>query len=259
MTAEQPLTDFFGDHLKELRQRVLVVFCTIVLATAVSYYFSRTVAFFLIQPVFKAAPEVEGLVYTHLTEAFISYLKVSVLLGVAVSFPVACYQLWMFVAPGMKRREKKTSLTVSFWATALFVGGGLFAYFIALPQILSFMMGIPGPEVKASLRLDSYLTFVARTVIAFGLSFEIPFLMVAAGRTGLAGRGYFVEKRWISYAVILVLAFLLVAGDVFGAVLLALPLFALYEAGILLMLLMCREVKEDGKGDEVAGEDNPER
>lgn len=255
MTAEKPLGEFFGNHLKELRRRVLTVFGTIVVATGVSYYFSRAIAFFLIQPVFRAAPEVKGLVYTHLTEAFVSYLKVSVLFGVAVSFPIICYELWMFVAPGMKRGEKKTALTVSFWATSLFLGGGIFAYFIALPQILSFMMGIPGPEVKASLRFDSYLTFVARTVIAFGLSFEIPFLMVAAGRTGLAGRRYFVEKRWVSYGVILVLAFLLVAGDVIGAVMLALPLFALYEAGILLMFLMCRKAGEDEEGEGQDGED----
>jgi sec-independent protein translocase protein TatC len=244
MSNENNLPDFLGVHFKELRKRVLVVFCTVLSFTALAYYFSSPLAAYLISPIFRAAPGIKGLVYTHLTEAFVSYLKVAVLAGVAASFPVACYQLWMFVAPGLSRREKKMALTVSFWATSLFLGGIIFAYFVALPEILSFLMNSAGPQLQANPRFDSYLTFVARTVIAFGLAFEIPFLMVAAGRTGLVPRKYFVEKRWISYGAILVLAFLLVAGDMLGTLLLALPLIALYEIGILMTILLCRKPVE---------------
>lgn len=245
MGAENPLAEFFGDHLKELRQRVLVVFCAVLLFSATAYYFAESIAFYLIQPILSAAPEIKGLVYTHLTEAFISYLKVAVLAGLVASFPVACYELWMFVGPGLKRKERRTALVVSFWATSLFLGGALFAYFVALPEILAFLMKAAGPQLQAKPRLDSYLTFVARTVIAFGLAFEIPFLMVAAGRTGLVARRYFVEKRWISYGGILVAAFLLTGGDPLGAVLLALPLAALYETGIIMTMLFCRKKVED--------------
>lgn len=245
MSAENPLIDLSATHLKELRQRVLVVFSSVLFFTAIAYYFSRPIAAYLIQPIFRASPEIEGLVYTHLTEAFVSYLKVAVLTGVAASFPVACYELWMFVAPGLRKREKRKALTISFWATSLFMGGILFAYFVALPEILSFLMDSAGAQLLAKPRLDSYLTFVARTVIAFGLAFEIPFLMVAAGRTGLVSRKYFVEKRWISYGAILVLAFLLVAGDLLGAILLALPLIALYEIGIVMTVLLCRQKSDD--------------
>ena len=246
MTPENPLPDFFGDHFKELRHRVLVVFCSVLLFTAIAYYFSRPIAAYLIQPIFSASPEIEGLVYTHLTEAFVSYLKVAVLAGIAASFPIACYELWMFVAPGLSRREKMMALTVSFWATFLFLGGIIFAYFVALPEVLSFLMDSAGTQLEAKPRFDSYLTFVARTVIAFGLAFEIPFLMVAASRTGLVPQKYFVEKRWISYGAILVLAFLLVVGDLLGAILLALPLIALYEMGIVMTVLFCRR-KVDGQ------------
>ena len=245
MTVEKQLPDFLGKHFKELRQRVLIVFCSVLFFTAVAYYFSRPIAAYLIQPIFRAAPEMKGLVYTHLTEAFVSYLKVAVLAGIAASFPVACYELWMFVAPGLKRREKRTALTITFWASSLFLGGIFFGYFVALPEVLSFLMDSAGSQVEAKPRLDSYLTFVARTIIAFGLAFEIPFLMVAAGRTGLVSRKYFVEKRWISYGAILVLAFLLAAGDLLGAVLLAMPLIVLYEMGVLMMVVFCRK-KVDG-------------
>jgi sec-independent protein translocase protein TatC len=240
MAAETPLPDFLGKHFKELRRRVLVVFCAVLSFTAVAYYFSEPIAAYLIRPIFQAAPEVKGLVYTHLTEAFVSYLKVAVLVGIAGSFPIVCYEVWMFVAPGLRRREKITALTIAFLATGLFLGGVLFAYFVALPEVLAFLMNSAGPQLAAMPRLDAYLTFVARTVIAFGLAFEIPFLMVAAGRTGLVPRKYFVEKRWLSYGVILALAFLLVAGEPLGAILLALPLIVLYEVGLLLTGLLCR-------------------
>ncbi len=244
MAAANHLSGLSGAHLKELRQRVLVVFCAVLFFTAVAYYFSRPITAYLVQPIFRASPEIKGLIYTHLTEAFVSYLKVAVLAGLAASFPVVCYQLWMFVAPGLRRREKRTALIISFWATFLFLGGVFFGYFVALPEVLSFLMDSAGAQLAAKPRFDSYLTFVARTVIAFGLAFEIPFLMVAAGRTGIVRRKYFIEKRWISYGAILVLAFLLVAGDPLGAILLALPLIALYEMGILMTLLLCRQ-KDD--------------
>ncbi|MDF1578311.1 MAG: twin-arginine translocase subunit TatC [Desulfurivibrionaceae bacterium] len=240
MDAENPLPRFLDGHLRELRRRVLVVFVSVVGCTALAYYFSRPIAAYLIQPIFAASLEVEGLIYTNLTEAFVGYLKVAVLVGVAASFPVGCYELWMFVAPGLRGREKKVALTVSFWATLLFLAGMVFAYFVALPEILTFLLKSAGPQLEAKPRFDSYLTFTVRTAIAFGLAFEIPFLMVAAGRTGLVERRYFVEKRWLSYGAILILAFLLAAGDLLGAVLLALPLIVLYEVGVLLMILFYR-------------------
>lgn len=249
MAAANPLAGLSAEHFTELRKRVTIVFCSVLAFTAVAYYFSRPITAYLIQPVFQAAPDMKGLVYTNLTEAFISYLKVAVLVGLATSFPVVCYELWMFVAPGLKKREKAIALIVSFWATFLFVGGALFGYFVALPEVLAFLMDSAGPQLDAMPRFDSYLTFVARTVIAFGLAFEIPFLMVAAGRTGIVPRKYFTEKRWISYGAILLLAFLLVAGDPLGAILLALPLIALYEVGILMTLLFCRSKTPENNSD----------
>lgn len=245
MTSENQAADFLGVHFKELRDRVLVVFLSVLIFTAIAYYFSESISIYLIRPIFIASPGLKGLVYTHLTEAFVGYIKVAVLVGIAASFPVACYELWMFVAPGLSRREKIMALTVSFWATFLFVGGIVFAYFVALPEVLSFLMNSAGAQLEAKPRFDSYLTFVVRTVVTFGLAFEIPFLMVAAGRTGLVARKYFVEKRWISYGVIAGLAFLLVAGDLLGALLLALPLIVLYEIGIGMTVLLCRHKDAD--------------
>lgn len=224
-------------HLVELRQRLMVSFGAIFLFAALSYAFAEHIARFFMTPLFLASPTLIKLVYTNLTEAFITYLKLSLLLGVICSIPVLLYELWMFAAPGLHANEKKTVLTVVFWASLLFAAGAGFAFFIVLPQALHFFIGFANPQLTALPKLSSYLTFVARTSLAFGLAFEIPFLMVAAVKIGWVRRTYFAARRKYFYPAILLLAFLLAAGDIMAAVLLCLPLFALYESGILIIRL----------------------
>jgi len=239
-------------HLEELRKRVLFAFGSIFFFTVLAYFFAEQIARFFMIPLFSAQPELIKLVYTNLTEAFIAYLKLSLLIGVIFSIPVLIYQLWMFIAPGLHSNEKKTVMAVVFWATMLFTGGACFAFFIVLPQILHFFMGFSNPQLIPLPKLSGYLTFVARTSLAFGLAFEIPFLMVAAAKIGWVSHNYFPTKRKFFYLAILVLSILLAAGDLMAAILLCLPLFALYEAGILVIRLFTGEKKEDtSDADEV--------
>ncbi len=239
-----PLASHFSLHLRELRRRVSISFAAVFLAAAVAYFFSRPLSQLLMVPLFSASSELTGLVYTNLTEAFISYLKISVLVGLTAAFPVILYQAWMFVAPGLHKNEKKLVLTIVFWATSLFTFGVCFAYFAVMPRTLAFLMSFAGENLEALPKMDSYLTFIIRTSLAFGLSFEIPFLMVAAGKTGVVAQDYFIRQRVYFYLAILVLAFLLTAGDLFSALLLAIPLFGLYELGIVVMkIFLWRKVK----------------
>ncbi len=229
------LSEYFSIHLHELRRRVLVAFCTVFAFSVLAYVFSEDVAHFFMNPLRQARPDIARLVYTNLTEAFVCYLKVSLLVGVILGFPVLCYQLWMFVAPGLLSHEKKVAVKVTFWGSLLFIAGALFAYFVVLPEALGFLMDTGGNAIEALPKLDSYLTFVARLSLAMGLAFEIPFLMVAAGKTGIVAKEKFIRQRMYYYIAILILSFLLAGGDVFSAVLVAFPLFGLYEAGILIM------------------------
>jgi len=228
-------------HLEELRQRLLVSFGSIFLFAALSYFFAEQIARFFMTPLFSAQPEVIKLVYTNLTEAFITYLKLSLLVGIIFSIPVLIYEFWMFIAPGLHANERKTVLAVVFWATLLFCAGAYFAFFIVLPQVLTFFMGFANPELTPLPKLSGYLTFVARTSLAFGLAFEIPFLMVAAAKIGWVRRNYFSKQRKYFYPAILILSVLLAAGDFVAAILLCLPLFALYEAGILIIRLFTKK------------------
>jgi sec-independent protein translocase protein TatC len=225
--------DHFRPHHEELRKRIIRIIAAVFLCTFVAYLGKDYIAAFCMQPLFKAAPELEKLVYTKLTEAFISYIKLSLLTGILISFPYILFQIWMFISPGLLAGEKKTARRVVLWATFLFLGGACFSFFIALPKILSFFMSYAGPNLTPMPKFGLYLTFVGRMVLAFGLAFEIPFLMVMASRTGLVAPHYFSKKRTWFYIAIMVLSFLLATGELTATVLLCLPLFLLYEAGIL--------------------------
>lgn len=223
----------FRPHHQELKQRLLRCVLVLVLTSTVAYLCKDQLAAWCIEPLYRAYPQLTKLVYTKLTEAFLSYLKLSLLAGLIVSLPFMLYQLWLFVAPGLTEKEKRAIRTILAWATVLFSGGALFAYFVALPRMLHFFMSYAGPTLIPKLKLGLYLSFTARMVLAFGLAFEIPFLMVMASRTGLIKASYFRSKRLAFSLAIIVLAFLLTSGDPTATVLVALPLFALYEAGIL--------------------------
>ena len=223
----------FRPHHQELKQRLLRCVLVLVLTSTVAYFGKDQLAAWCIEPLSRAYPQFGKLVYTKLTEAFLSYLKLSLLAGLIVALPFMLYQLWLFVAPGLTEKEKRTIRTILAWATLLFSGGALFAYFVALPRMLHFFMSYAGPTLIPKLKLGLYLGFTARMVLAFGLAFEIPFLMVMASRTGLIKASYFRSKRLAFSLAIIVLAFLLTSGDPTATVLVALPLFALYEAGIL--------------------------
>jgi sec-independent protein translocase protein TatC len=232
-------------HLKELRQRLIVSLVSVVLFGALSYVFAEQIARFFMTPLFLASPDLIKLVYTSLPEAFITYLKLSLLSGLTLSVPILLYEIWMFTAPGLHADEKKTVLTVVFWATLLFAAGAGFAFFIVLPRVLHFFMGFANPQLTPLPKLSGYLTFVARTSLALGLAFEIPFLMVVAVRVSWVGRGYFAANRKYFYLVILLLAVLLAAGDLTAAVLLCLPLFGLYECGVLISRLFAGKTPGD--------------
>jgi len=235
-------------HLEELRQRLLVSFGAVFLFGAVSYFFAEEIARLFMTPLFLASPNLVKLVYTNLTEAFITYLKLSLLIGIIFSVPVLLYELWMFVAPGLHANEKKIVIAVVFWATLLFAAGAVFAFFVILPRALHFFMGFSNPQLTPLPKLGGYLTFVARTSLAFGLAFEIPFLMVAAAKVGWVKRNYFSIKRKYAYLVMLLFSILLGAGDLMAAILLCLPLFALYESGIIIIRLFTREPDKEKAG-----------
>jgi sec-independent protein translocase protein TatC len=220
-------------HQEELRKRLIRCCLAIVLTSAIAYLFKDHIAAWCMRPLYLAYPQLGKLVYTKLTEAFISYLTLSLLVGLAASFPFVLYQIWLFISPGLLDQEKQLIRRIVLWATLLFAGGASFAFFIILPRMLHYFMSYASPTLTPMLKLGLYLTFTARMVLAFGIAFEIPFLMVMAVRSGLLSSDHFRKKRTYFYIAIVVLSFLLTTGELTATTLLSFPLFALYEAGII--------------------------
>ncbi|MGW8161298.1 MAG: twin-arginine translocase subunit TatC, partial [Desulfobulbales bacterium] len=160
--------EHFAPHHQELRKRLVRCFLSIIVASCLAYLFVDQIVEFFMMPLFSAYPALEKLVYTKLTEAFITYLKLSLLLGIIMSFPVIVYQSWMFVAPGLLDHERRLVQMIVFWSTFLFACGALFSFFIVLPRMLAFFMSYAGAKLQPLPRLGLYLTFVARMVLAFG-------------------------------------------------------------------------------------------
>ena len=227
------LLEQFAPHARELRQRLIRSVIAITLGATLAYLSIDRITGLCMHPLFVAYPQLQHLVYTKLTEAFISYIKLSLLIGVLLTFPYLLYQIWMFISPGLLDHERRMARQIIFWASLLFAGGVLFAFFIALPRILLFFMAYTDHDLKPMIKLGGYLTFVGRMVLTFGLAFEIPFIMVMSSRTGLVPPDHFRKKRTWFYISIVILAFILAAGDIMATTLLAVPLFGLYETGIL--------------------------
>ncbi len=239
--------EHFRPHHEELRKRLIRIFLAITVCTVVAYLFIDQLAGFCTRPLFLADPELKTLVYTKLTEAFISYIKLALLVGIITSFPYLLYQIWMFVSPGLLDNEKRIARRIIFWASGLFAAGALFSFFIVLPKTLAFFMSYAGTNLEPMPKLGLYLTFVARMVLAFAIAFEIPFLMVMASATGLVKHGHFTSKRKYFYIAIVILSFLLTAGDITATVLLSFPLFALYESGIIAGRVFSGKNKEESE------------
>ncbi len=229
-TLESGLS-FFRPHHQELRRRLCIILGGMVACSAIAYCFAEPLAKLCIAPLLGASSLVGKLVYTSLPEAFIAYLKIAVFAGIIGSMPLTLYQIWAFIAPGLHRREKRTTLTITFWASLLFTAGAGFSFFIALPQLLKYFMSYVSNGLVPLPKFGTYLQFVAKMTIGVGFAFEIPFLMIMARKTEIIKGDYFKKKRSWSYAIITVGTFFLSSGDLAATTLLSLPLFLFYEAG----------------------------
>jgi sec-independent protein translocase protein TatC len=231
--VRQPITE----HLEELRSRLiraLVAFCA---GTAVCYNFSAGIYRLLIRPVTDALPPDSHLVFTELTEAFLTYFKLALWGGFVLSSPVIFYQAWRFVSPGLFRKERRLMGTFAAWSTLGLAAGMCFAYFVAIPSIMTFLFSfgrsvvLPMPSMKESLSL------VLRLLLIFGVMFELPLVLYLAGRGGILPAASL--RKWRKGAVLgaLLLSAVLTPADAVSQVLVSIPLYALYEAGILLCAL----------------------
>lgn len=229
--TRQPLFE----HLVELRKRLLISLGALVAAFALCLYFARPIFAVLVQPLLAAG---EGrLIYTDVFEAFFAEVKVALFSALMICFPVFAIQLWRFVAPGLYAREKRAFLPFLLLTPLFFAAGAAFAYFIAMPWALHFLLGfqgqVGGVHQEALPAVGNYLSFVTRFLFGFGVAFLLPILLMILERAGLVTREQLASKRRYAIVAAFAVAAVLTPPDAVSQFMLAIPLYALYELAII--------------------------
>ncbi len=234
---EMPLLE----HLAELRRRLIWSGLTFIVAFVVCYHFAPKIYEFLAAPLahaMEARGEKPQLIYTALFEAFFTYVKVAAFAAAFVSFPVVAGQLWLFVAPGLYKREKRAMLPFLVVTPILFFAGGALAYYVFFPVawkfFLSFQTTGTGTDVQIQLmaKVSDYLNVVMKLIFAFGLSFELPVLLTLLGRVGIISSAGLKKYRRYSYVGCFILAAVMAPPDVPSQCLMAGLLMLLFEISV---------------------------
>jgi sec-independent protein translocase protein TatC len=225
----------FTAHLGELRNRLIVSFVAVGLGFAIAYAFSNELFEWLVRPLVKVLPPGDKLVFTALPEAFFIYLKVSLIAGIVLASPVIFYELWMFVAPGLHQKEKRFVLPFVLISSGLFIGGSLFGYYVVFPVGFKFLAGFATENIKALPSIQLYLNFCLKLLLGFGLVFELPVLAFFLGKAGILNSKMMAANRRVAVLLIFVVAAVVTPPDVVSQILLAVPLYGLYEISILIV------------------------
>ncbi|GAA4034846.1 twin-arginine translocase subunit TatC [Sphingomonas rosea] len=229
--TKQPLFD----HLVELRRRLLVSLAALVAAFMLCLYFAKPIFGLLVQPLLAAG---QGkLIYTDVFEAFFTEVKVALFAALMLCFPVFATQIWRFVAPGLYVKEKKAFLPFLVMTPFFFAAGALFAYFVAMPWALKFLLSfegnVGGVEQEALPGVGNYLSFVTRFLFGFGVAFLTPVLLMILERAGIVTREQLAAKRRHAIVACAAVSAVLTPPDAVSMLLLLVPLYALYEFAIL--------------------------
>ncbi|KPF61955.1 twin-arginine translocase subunit TatC [Porphyrobacter sp. AAP60] len=238
------------DHLIELRTRVIRALLALAVGFGACLYFADDILGFLVWPLKQAFPDGEGqLIFTKLPEVFFVELKVALFAGFMVSFPLIANQLWAFVAPGLYAREKKAFLPFLLATPVLFLGGASLAYFVVMPTAFKFFLGFGGEtggmQVQALPSAGEYLGLVMQFILAFGLTFLLPVLLLLLHRAGIITRAQMAGARRYVIVAIFAIAAIVTPPDPGSQIILALPLIVLFEASLVLMRLQERAVEAD--------------
>jgi len=226
-------------HLSELRIRIIVSGLVLIACIFVGLYFAEPIA----KDIVNRASDMD-FVFIAPSELMLSYIRIAVYIGVITASPIILSQIWLFVRPGLEGNQKKYVLVSLLLGAGFFIIGVIFAYLVVLPVMFDFFAGFQIPEIKATISFGNYLDFIIKTVLVFGLVFELPIIMFLLTRFGLVRTEFFTNNRKYTILLIFIVAAFLTPPDVVSQTLLALPMLILYEIGIILSRLGQKKQKD---------------
>ena len=249
------------DHLIELRARLVRCVFALAIAFAVCMYFADEIFGMLVRPLTAAFPNGEGrLIYTKLYEAFFVEIKVALFAAFFVSFPIIANQLWAFLAPGLYAKEKRAFLPFLFATPVLFTMGASLAYFVVMPTAFRWFLGFEGMagglKQEALPAMGDYLSLVMQFILAFGVSFLLPVLLLLMNRAGLVSRETLAGARRYVIVAIVTVAAIITPPDVVSQMLLAVPIYLLFESSLLIMRWQDRKNAREEEAEEKAASES---
>ncbi len=233
----------YKDHLIELKNRLLKVMIFYCLAFAISYYYKQWLYEILIAPLARIHSDDVQVIHTGITEVFTTYLKIVFYSAWALSIPLVSFQVYQFIAPGLKNYERKIAKNLLYLAPVLFICACLFVYFIAMPNALEFFLSfdkLAKQKLIFQARITEYLDFVLSFMLAFGMAFELPVILVVLFLLKIISLEGMIRNRRIVIVLNFTLAGILTPPDVMSQLFLALPMCVLYEISI----LVCKNINQ---------------
>lgn len=222
------------EHLVELRTRLIRAALAVLVVFVVLFPWSREWYALLAEPMIASLPQGGQMIATDVVGVFLVPVKVTLMLAFLVALPVVLWQVWAFIAPGLYQHEKSLAVPLMLASLGLFAAGMAFAYFVVFPSVFGFMVAVAPEGVAWMTDIDKYLSFVLTTFLAFGITFEVPVVVIVLVRMGIVS----LEKlrAWRPYVIVgaFVIGAIFTPPDVMSQVLLAVPLWLLYELGIVL-------------------------
>ena len=243
MTADDPMP--LVAHLRELRDRFRNAIIAVFIAFLALFPFANELYTYVSEPLRSLLPEGSSMIATEVTSPFLTPFKLSLVLAVFVAMPVILAQLWGFIAPGLYKSEKRIAIPLLTSSVVLFYGGVAFAYYVVFPLLFGFFTTVGPGDISVMTDINRYLDFVLKLFFAFGLAFEVPVAAVILILTGVVTADQLANNR--SYVIVgcFVMGMLLTPPDVISQTLLALPMWLLFEVGLVMGRVLSKSPNED--------------
>ena len=241
---EQMVKMSFLDHLDELRKRIIYSLIAVAVAFFICFSFARRIFDHMSEPLRATLRDMgmqEQLYFIKPTDAFTLYLNLALIIGLFLASPFVLYQVWAFITPGLYRRERRYAVPFVFFCSSLFIGGGLFGYYIAFPFALRFLLTFGGERLVPWITATEYMNTFWTVILGLGIIFELPVLMLFLGLLGILTPGFLMRNfRYAVLLIVIVAAVVTPTADIINLMIFAMPMMALYMVGVGLVWLVTR-------------------